>query len=651
MNQKERMLFAARGQQADRIAFAPRIDIWFHANKERGTLPEKYKDAQSADEIALGEGWALHKVVLEFMEHGEDAIIDRVLGIYRVPTQGFVTRLPADVERRVEKRGDEYHVQYVTPVGTAGGCFVCTENMRQSGISMPWIKEHIIKGAADYAIVGYLFENMRVEPAYEAYRQWAEAIGDNGLPVLYGLSAGSPMHHIMKILLDSTDFYYRHRDEGKQMTGLAGQIGVYFRKVFDVIAQSPADVVLVGANFDDMLTYPPFFERHILPWLREASGKLHAANKLMLCHTDGENHGLMELLHASGMDIAEAVCPFPMTKVTLAEYYRQWSDRLTILGGIPSNLLLKETTSDAQFEKFLEELFPSISPGSRFILGVADTTPPDASFERLQRIEEAVSRRGRLPLAEHRPQPPLALSPRTDRIEAASTAALKSAPASPTPGSLTPPCCQEIRSAVISGDSDSAVRLVREAMEQGADPGQLLKECLLAPMDIIGEQFTDGTVFIPEVLLSARALNEAMAVLEPALAKQGAGREESPLVLIGTVKGDMHDIGKNLVGIMIRSVGFRVRDLGVNVSAKTFVDAVAAEKPAILALSALLTTTMPEFRTVIEGIERAGLRESVKIIVGGAPITEQYAMSVGADAYGSDGGQAAAKAKQLCGKA
>ncbi len=105
------------------------------------------------------------------------------------------------------------------------------------------------------------------------------------------------------------------------------------------------------------------------------------------------------------------------------------------------------------------------------------------------------------------------------------------------------------------------------------------------------------------------------------------------------------------VGIMIRSVGFRVRDLGVNVSAKTFVDAVAAEKPAILALSALLTTTMPEFRTVIEGIERAGLRESVKIIVGGAPITEQYAMSVGADAYGSDGGQAAAKAKQLCGKA
>jgi 5-methyltetrahydrofolate--homocysteine methyltransferase len=365
----------------------------------------------------------------------------------------------------------------------------------------------------------------------------------------------------------------------------------------------------------------------------------------MLCHTDGENHGLMDLLHESGMDIAEAVCPYPMTKVTLAEYYRQWSDRITILGGIPSNLLLRETTNDAQFEKFLDDLFPAVSPGWRFILGVADTTPPDASFERLRRIEEVMSRRGRLPLAEDRPRP--ADSPREGRIELAATG---TSPMAPLAGQPASPFCDAIRSAILSGENDSAVRLVRQAMEKDADPGQLLKECLLAPMDIIGERFTDGTVFIPEVLLSARALNEAMAVLEPALAKQGAGREENPLVLIGTVRGDMHDIGKNLVGIMIRSAGFRVKDLGVNVAAKTFVDAVAAEKPAILALSALLTTTMPEFRTVVEGIERAGLRGNVKILVGGAPITEQYAMSVGADAYGSDAGQAAAKAKLLCGK-
>lgn len=111
MNHKNRMLVTARGQQSDCIVFASRIDIWFHSNKERGTLPDRYHDAQSADEIDLSEGWALHKVVLEFMEYGQDAIIDRILGLYRIPTQGLMTMLPNDVERVVEKRGDEYHVE------------------------------------------------------------------------------------------------------------------------------------------------------------------------------------------------------------------------------------------------------------------------------------------------------------------------------------------------------------------------------------------------------------------------------------------------------------------------------------------------------------------------------------------------------------
>lgn len=433
---------------------------------------------------------------------------------------------------------------------------------------MPWIKEHIVKEEADYEAVGYLFENMRVEPAYEAYQRWADSIGNNGMPVAYALSAGSPMHHIMKILLDSTDFYYRHRDQEKQMLGLAERIGAYFRKVFDIMAQSRADVVLVGANFDGMLTYPPFFERHILPWLQEASGKLHAGNKLMLCHTDGENNGLMDLLHESGMDIAEAVCPHPMTKVSLAEYYRKWSDRITIFGGIPSNLLLEETTRDAQFEKFLKDLSPAISPGSRFILGVADTTPPDASFERLQRIHEMVRTQGRLPLQKKIPASALSESRQASRIEIPSKGVPSKDPA-PSAGAL--PFCMEIRDAVISGDSKKTVLLVRQSIERQVDPERLLKECLLAPMDIIGEKFTDGTVFIPEVLLSARALNEAMQLLEPALANRRTDKEKSPLVLIGTMKGDMHDIGKNLVGIMIRSMGFRVKDLGVNVAAKTFV--------------------------------------------------------------------------------
>jgi len=645
MTPKERMLAAARGQMPDALPFAPRIDLWFHSNKERGTLPTKYRDAKSADEIALSEGWALHKVVLEFMAFGEDAIIDRTLGVYRIPTQGFLTDLSENVERRVKKQNDEYHIEYRTSVGNISGTFVFTDEMRRSGISVPWIKEHLLKTPADFKTLGYIFETMNVTPAYKGFQRWADEIGENGLPVAYALTAGSPMHHIMKILLDSTDFYYQYKDHEKEMRGLAEKIGLYFLKVIEVAADSPAEVVLVGANFDGMLTYQPFFKEHILPWLQLAADKFHRNDKLLLCHTDGENKGLMDLLYESGMDVADSVCPYPMTKISIAEYYQRWSDRITIFGGVPSNMMLTETASDQKFEEYMQEFFSAIFPGSRFILGVADTVAPDASFSRIQRIQELVEQQGLLPLKTNRVSRGIFIPAEIKPGEASSQdAVVGKQPASEN----VLPFCKEIREGVLTGDHKKTFGLVQQALARNVDPEALLNVCLLAPMDVIGEKFTDGTVFIPEVLLSARVLNEAMLLLEPVLAKRKNGRAKSPLVLLGTVKGDLHDIGKNLVGIMLRSVGFRVKDLGVNVPAKKFVEEVAAEKPDILALSALLTTTMPEFKNVIAGIEAAGLREKVKILVGGAPVTEQYAKSVGADAYGADAGQAAVMAKQLC---
>jgi len=526
------------------------------------------------------------------------------------------------------------------------GSFLYTAEMRRSGISIPWIQEHLIQDARDYGVLRYIYENIRVEPAYDGYQQWADAIGEKGMPVAYGLTAGSPMHHIMKILLDATDFYYRYRDQRKEMMDLAEGLGVYFRNVIDVIASGPAEVCLIGANFDDMLTYPPFFKDHILPWLREAADKLHAKNKLMLCHTDGENKGLMDLLLNSGMDIADSVCPHPMTKVTLAEYYRQWGEKVTIFGGIPSNLMLEETTSDEQFESFMDELFTAIAPGTRIILGVADTTPPDASFDRLRRIHDLVQQYGRLPLT-GKTQPAPGISKAEETGQQPGRGQREEMPEPRPEHDL--PICGEIIKAVMAGNDKHTVDLVREAVAQAADPEYLLKKCLLAPMDIIGERFSDGTVFIPEVLLAARALNQAMEILEPHMAEAKIGGADSPLVVIGTVKGDLHDIGKNLVGIMLRSVGFRVLDLGVNVAIQQFVSAVKQEQPAILALSALLTTTMPEIKKVIQAVADAGMRETVKIMVGGAPVSEHFARNIGADAYGADAGQAASQAKRLCG--
>ena len=164
-------------------------------------------------------------------------------------------------------------------------------------------------------------------------------------------------------------------------------------------------------------------------------------------------------------------------------------------------------------------------------------------------------------------------------------------------------------------------------------------------MEMIGRKFKTGEVFIPEVLLSARAMNEALKVLEPHLAKEK--KEASGKLIIGTVRGDLHDIGENMVVTMLRGVGFEVEDLGINIKVEEFVNKVADLKPDILGLSALLTTTMPEMKKIIDALKESGLRDKVKVMVGGAPVNEIYARQIGADGYAADAGESVDIAKQL----
>jgi hypothetical protein len=165
-----------------------------------------------------------------------------------------------------------------------------------------------------------------------------------------------------------------------------------------VAADAPAEVVLFGSNFDEMITYPPFFKQHIMPYLQKMADRLHSQKKLLICHCDGENQGLLDLLANSGIDIAEAICPRPMTKVTIAEVKKAFQGKVSIFGGIPSVALLENSMSDQEFELSMKNLFQEIAPGDHFILGVSDTTPPDAKFERLLRITEMVNEWGALPM-------------------------------------------------------------------------------------------------------------------------------------------------------------------------------------------------------------------------------------------------------------
>jgi 5-methyltetrahydrofolate--homocysteine methyltransferase len=198
--------------------------------------------------------------------------------------------------------------------------------------------------------------------------------------------------------------------------------------------------------------------------------------------------------------------------------------------------------------------------------------------------------------------------------------------------------------AVIEGDWDATPGLAQQALDTGHDANAVM-DALVNGMDTVGEEWRVGNMFIPEVLRSAKAMHAGMDVVRPFLSVADA--KLRGVVVIGTVQGDLHDIGKSLVAMMLEGGGFRVHDLGVDVSPARFVEAVKAHEPKLVGMSSLLTTTMPYMRDTIRSLEEAGVRESVKILVGGAPVTPEFADSVGADGYAPDGASAVAKALEL----
>jgi len=635
MTHRQRILMAAKGEMPDVIPYVPRIDLWYNANSSAGTLPEKYK-GKTQDEISRAEGWALHKVVPEFLKvRKPEDNIHRALGIYSLKELVFRYKFSSDIEIKVECEGDFTHVEYHTPVGTVTTTTVLSEEMRKAGASISWIVEHVIKKLEDYRVVGYIFENIELIPDFNDFLKWKSEIGEDGVACTMVSLAASPMHHIQKEFFDATMFYYHYHDYKKEMRELAERVENYFNQALRIIADSPAEAVLWGANFDEMITYPPYFEKEIMPWIRKASEVLGAKGKIVICHCDGENQGLIDLIRDSGMHVAEAICPYPMTKVKIEEYYRRWRDKLTIWGGIPSNMLLAESASDEEFEAYLDYLFKAIVPGSRFILGIADTTPPNAVFERLVRIGERVEEECRLPLEGGAARP----ISETQMAEVAARISKELAEDEDL---------KVIRDDVLKGNHMEIGLHVQEMLKKGFKANDILRRGMLAAMEVVGEKFKAGEVFIPEVLLSARAMNEALRVLEPYLATEK--KEASGKILIGTVWGDLHDIGKNMVITMLRGVGFEVRDMGVNVPTEQIVREVEEYKPDILGLSALLTTTMPEMKKVIDTLRDRGLRKHVKIMVGGAPVNERFAKEIGADGYAPDAGEAVSLAKSLMAK-
>jgi 5-methyltetrahydrofolate--homocysteine methyltransferase len=207
---------------------------------------------------------------------------------------------------------------------------------------------------------------------------------------------------------------------------------------------------------------------------------------------------------------------------------------------------------------------------------------------------------------------------------------------------------QKISEELQKGNYQEVPRLVQAALDANIPPSKILSNGLVAGMDVVGEKFRRDELFMPEVLISAKAMQCGMDVLRPKLIETGA--KLAGKVVLGTVKGDLHDIGKNLVGMLMEGAGFQVIDLGIDVPTEKFVEAVKKTRPNLLGLSALLTTTMPKMKEVIESLVEAGIREQVRVMVGGAPLTEKFATDIGADGYAPDAASAVEKARELMGQ-
>ena len=204
---------------------------------------------------------------------------------------------------------------------------------------------------------------------------------------------------------------------------------------------------------------------------------------------------------------------------------------------------------------------------------------------------------------------------------------------------------KEIFDAVIAGSKDKTEDKVKKALDEKVDPAEILKNGLIAAMSEVGDRFERGDYYVPEMLVAARAMQAGLALLKPLLTEEDV--KSAGKVVVGTVKGDLHDIGKNLVAMMLEGAGYEIIDLGTDVSPSQFAEAVREHSPDVVGMSALLTTTMPEMANTIEALEDLGVRERVKVIVGGAPVTQEHATNIGADGFASDASRAVKLVRQL----
>lgn len=390
MNFREQILSIIAGATPAKPLFVPRLDIWYNRNKERNTLPKGY-ETLSLVQVAEKLGVGFHSVVPDFIRGAPpEDIFHRGLGFYNHPDFPFRFDF-SGVDFKVQQSENDLSVVYQTSKGSLHTRIKYGPELFQSGASIPDIVDHAIKEPEDYAKLIEVLAKIRVLPQVESHRAYRDRVGDRGVAVAFVSLAAGPMHHIMRDLRKFEGFCLDQYDYPDLLLDLCNPLGELHTAMLKETAASDAEVVLFGANYDDTITYAPFFDEHIAPWLNKAAEILHPSGKFLLTHTDGENQGLLSSFENTRFDIADSVCPAPMTNVSMGDYRESLASGVTsktIWGGIPSIIMLKQSFSESSFRDYIDDILHSCKPYNRLILSIADTTPPDAEFDRIRYLCE-----------------------------------------------------------------------------------------------------------------------------------------------------------------------------------------------------------------------------------------------------------------------
>ena len=363
MTERERALTAIRGETPDRIPWIPRLEFWYRAALRKGTLPKEWTGL-TLEEIVRRLGCGLYALNPDYTSDVTNTV-DRGLGLWHIPALPYDFELEG-VERRLSKRqsknGTENVVEYVTPVGTVQTAYLFTEEMLDAGASIPWVSEVPIRKPEHFEAVGYIFEHIKVKPNPAGYQALRDKVGEQGVAVAFLLGTAGPMHHIMKELMFTEEFYFAMADYPEKIYRLAEQMRLSTRRFSRWRSIPRRKLSSWAATTTIRSRPPPVFRQHILPDLKQYAERLHQRGKYLLTHTDGENRRLIPLYLEAGFDIADSVCPYPMTRLTLEETLAAFAGRITIWGGIPSTQLCPSSTSREEFRGYADRVDRALRP-------------------------------------------------------------------------------------------------------------------------------------------------------------------------------------------------------------------------------------------------------------------------------------------------